>query len=188
MHARQINGRDKRYFAATLVVLFALGSRPHVAATSFKRGVAIGTDHPSAADISALTGCVSWGYNWGATYTADQTAVWNEIDYIPMVWNDRDLAMNGSWTGARGAHFNASALLGFNEPNFLEQANLTPQQASAAWRGLEQLADRHQIPIVVSPAMNFNDLDPIEWLDDFFTLCDGCRVDAIARISNSWQW
>eukprot|EP01043_Picozoa_sp_COSAG02_P018581 COSAG02_NODE_871_length_16337_cov_7.124276_8_plen_952_part_00 len=159
-------------------------------ATSFKRGAAIGDDHPSARNISALADCVSWGYNWGSSYSAHQASAWDNMEYIPMVWNDRHFADNGSWIGPATAKFNHSqALLGYNEPNFREQSNMTPEQASAAWRSVESLATENHIPIVVSPAMNFNDNhDPIAWLDEFFLRCRGCRVDAIAVHSYTCYW
>jgi hypothetical protein len=86
----------------------------------------------------------------------------------------------------------AQFLLGFNEPNFKAQSNLTPQQAATDWPQVEALAKPLSIPLV-SPAVNFcgssnntagcsdpTVTDPYTWLKDFFAACSGCQVDAIA--------
>jgi hypothetical protein len=83
-------------------------------------------------------------------------------------------------------------LLGFNEPNFKEQADLSPQEAAADWPSVESLAKAQGIPIV-SPAVNFcgsptnsagcavsTITDPYTYLKDFFAACSGCEVDYIA--------
>jgi len=80
-------------------------------------------------------------------------------------------------------------LLAFNEPNFLEQANMTPSEVVAIWPTIEQIADDFNLEIV-SPAVNFcgecvtendtNYTSPFDYLDDFFEQCPNCRVDHIA--------
>ena len=70
----------------------------------------------------------------------------------------------------------APFILGFNEPNHKDEAHggLTPQHAADAWRQIEQHS--HGIRLV-SPAMAGEDY---KWLDEFFKLCNGCRIDYIA--------
>jgi hypothetical protein len=83
-------------------------------------------------------------------------------------------------------------LLGFNEPNFKAQGDLSPQQAAAAWPALQAHAKAAGIPIV-SPAVNFcgstadpslcttsTITDPYTWLKDFFAACSACEVDYVA--------
>jgi len=83
-------------------------------------------------------------------------------------------------------------LLGFNEPNFKAQGNLSPQQAAADWPTVEAKAKAAGIPLV-SPAVNFcgsasntslcttpTITDPYTWLKDFFAACTGCEVDYVA--------
>jgi hypothetical protein len=77
-------------------------------------------------------------------------------------------------------------LLGFNEPNFQAQSNLTPQQAAADWPMVEAQASATGAAIV-SPAVNFcgpaaqcNGTDPYQYLKDFFAACPGCKVDYLA--------
>ena len=78
-------------------------------------------------------------------------------------------------------------LLGFNEPNFKAQSNLTPQAAATAWPTLQANAGRAGVPIVVGPGMNFcgpaancNGTDPYVYLKDFLAACTNCQVDHIA--------
>jgi hypothetical protein len=77
-------------------------------------------------------------------------------------------------------------LLGFNEPNFQSQSNLTPQQAAKDWPALEATAKAAGVPLV-SPAVNYcgpvsscNGTDPYQYLTDFFAACTGCEVDYVA--------
>lgn len=86
----------------------------------------------------------------------------------------------------------SSYLLGFNEPNFANQSNLTPQQAAQDWPAVQALAQAQGIPIA-SPGVNFcgsssdtsncsdpSVTDPYTWLQDFLEACSGCEVDYIA--------
>jgi hypothetical protein len=77
-------------------------------------------------------------------------------------------------------------LLGFNEPNFHAQSNLTPQAAAAAWPALQANA-RNAGALIVGPALNFcgpaascNGTDPYVYLTDFLAACTNCQVDHIA--------
>jgi hypothetical protein len=77
-------------------------------------------------------------------------------------------------------------LLGFNEPNFMAQANLTAQAAAALWPTLQTNARSAGVTIA-SPGMNFcgpapqcNGTDPYQYLKDFFAACSGCQVDYVA--------
>jgi hypothetical protein len=84
----------------------------------------------------------------------------------------------------------ARYLLGFNEPNFFAQANLSALAAAALWPQIEQLASARGAQLV-SPAVNYcgddgsktgpcHDTNPVDYLTDFFAACSGCRVDYIA--------
>lgn len=84
----------------------------------------------------------------------------------------------------------AQHLLGFNEPNFFEQANLSAEDAAKRWPELQAIADKEQLGLV-GPAVNFCGDDktktgpcwntnPVSYLDDFFAACAGCRVDFLA--------
>lgn len=149
-------------------------------ASACKRGVAYG--YHSEADMKALKPGISWWYNWAfLPDTGVRTTFANEgIAYVPMVWGTKvDPA-----AVQREILPGAPALLGFNEPNFFSQANLSPEAAAKAWPAVQAVADAHGLPLV-SPAVNFcgggcHGADPFAYLDSFFAACPGCRVDAIA--------
>ena len=67
-------------------------------------------------------------------------------------------------------------ILGYNEPDQHEQADITPEEAAIAWiQHQEKYADR----ILVSPApANAN----TKWMDAFMAACEplGCRIDYLA--------
>jgi len=106
------------------------------------------------------------------------------VEFVPMVWGhateltDPDLASK-IYVGPSTKH-----LLGFNEPNFNSQANLTPAQAAAAWPNVEKAADQLGLELV-APAVNFcgggcNVTDPFAWVDQFLAACINCRIDYLA--------
>jgi len=157
------------------------GSSGGVKSSSCKRGVAYG--HHSVADLGALSAGVSWWYNWDfQPEQALRAGAYRDagVEYAPMIWgkaSDRAAAKTAIADDAR-------VLLGFNEPNFGEQANLSATAAAALWPELEAIADAKGLRLV-SPAVNFcggncQDTDPFHYLDAFFAACSGCRVDAIA--------
>jgi hypothetical protein len=146
------------------------------AVTASKRGVAYGFQ--SAADLNAFGRSVSWWYNWSSKPNAGAAGA--TAEFVPMVWGGNfDVAKLEAEIPA-GTRF----LLGFNEPNFGSQSNLTPEAAAALWPQLEQVATARGLALV-SPALNFcggscNETDPFVWLDKFFAACSGCRVDYVA--------
>jgi hypothetical protein len=139
------------------------------AAAACKRGIATNTA-PGAAFLPAIT----WWYDWSLTGGGSNTG----IEFVPMIWGSS--TVNG--TIPAGSKF----VLGFNEPNFHTQSNLTPQAAAAAWPALQANA-RAVGAAIVSPAMNFcgpaascNGTDPYQYLKDFFAACTSCQVDYVA--------
>lgn len=155
---------------------------------SEKRGLAYG--HHSANDLKVMQNKVRWWYNWSE---APEAAVANNyqdygFDFVPMAWDE-----NFNESRLRSyldAHPDVEYILGFNEPNFVEQANLTPAQAAAQWPRIEAIARDYNLKIV-GPAVNFSpgqvdipgtddDSSPWAYLDAFFAACRNCQVDYIA--------
>jgi len=136
-------------------------------------------------DLQKLTNAVSWGYTWEVSPGQSSLSDWEDagIDFVPMVWGEGHVT--------RGDIGNtppdSQALLGFNEPNFPDQANMLPQAAADLWPELEKEAVEKNIPSLVSPAVNFATYHPIAWLDEFFGNCTGCKVDAIGVHSYTCQ-
>ncbi len=144
-----------------------------------KRGLAYG--YNSTADLTTLSKGIGWWYNWtdkpDTTLTAPYAAL--GVEYVPMAWGQAALANLATQVPA-----DAHTLLGFNEPNFGSQANLTPTEAAALWPQVEAVAKQHGLAIA-SPALNYcggscNVTNPFDWLDQFFAACPGCQVDYIA--------
>jgi hypothetical protein len=152
-----------------------------VPSPSCKRGIAYG--HHSDADLTALQPAVRWWYNWAYqpdTELGSGTAASLGVEYVPMVWG-RTFDV-GAVTAAIPA--GATTLLGFNEPNFGEQSNISAADAAALWPDVEAIADARGLTLV-SPAVNYcggdcQDTNPFDYLDDFFAACVGCRVDRVA--------
>ena len=153
---------------------------------SKKRGIAYG--YHSQADMDAISGSLSWWYNWSPKPESTVANIFqnDKMDFVPMAWNG---SFNESQIRAfYTAHPESRYLLGFNEPNFTTQANLKPSQAAALWPKLEKIAKDFGLKIV-SPAVNYADkpvtengvtfTDPIAYLDAFFAACPNCQVDYI---------
>ncbi|HET9571104.1 MAG TPA: glycosyl hydrolase [Bacteroidales bacterium] len=154
---------------------------------SFKRGLAYSIPYPE--DLPTLGKGISWFYSWGQTPGLAVASIFDPyMDFIPMAWNGLDTVVMKNFYST---HPNIKYILGFNEPNFKQQANLTPTQAAAKWKYIERIADLYDLKIV-GPAVNYAPAngavsengvtytDPIRYLDDFFKACPNCRVDYIA--------
>ena len=154
---------------------------------SDKRGLGYG--HHSEADLAAISEGVSWWYNWSHSPDLMIQDVYQNygVEFVPMAWNGgfNDQGMRDYIA----AHPEVKYILAFNEPNFIDQANMTPSQAAAEWPRLEAIANEFDLQIV-SVAMNFcgncvtengtTYYDPIDYFDDFFAVCPDCQVDAIS--------
>ena len=157
---------------------------------SAKRGVAY--DLGSAADLQALSSGVSWWYNWGSRPNASlpaNAATQAGMDYIPMLWNaSYDAATVEAYIKAN----NVKYLLVLNEPNLVDQADMTPAQAAAAWPGYEAVAAATGAKIV-GPAITWGTMagygDPITWMDAFilaYKQANGNRMPQIDYLAFHW--
>ncbi len=144
-----------------------------------KRGIC---GDASPQDLATLAPFMTWYYDWGVEPPAVSQGQLSGIEWVPMAWNAPSNLTDFENRIPAGSLY----LLGFNEPNFLSQANMTPAEAAAAWPGLEAVAAGKGLKLV-SPAVNWcGDCvegvtnDPVDWLDKFFAACPGCKVDYIA--------
>ena len=141
---------------------------------SYKRGVGE-SNFNHVEEIEALAPGVTWTYNWGpnpSRYVAHLLHPGGEMEFVPMVWNGNFnvTAIRDSLDKYPGTKY----LLGFNEPNFKSQANMTPTQAAELWPELEAIAADYNLKLV-SPALNYPDgpinddhtYQPKEWLNGF---------------------
>ena len=119
---------------------------------------------PALTDVRA-----SWYYNWAAGPTANAGT---SASFVPMIWG------SGSVTAANLSRAKAAGttILGFNEPDHSEQANLSPTAALDLWPQLQATGRR-----LGSPAVASGGADPGGWLDQFMTGARqrGYRVDFI---------
>ncbi len=141
-----------------------------------KRGLAY--DLKDAADLEALKSGVSWWYNWYFKTGAPEGYYSSyQMEFIPMLWGGNTSASDITQVKAFILdHPEIKYLLVMNEPNLVDQANRTPQQAVADWLKYEQvIADLTALGrtiYLVGPAMNWGTMtgysDPVVWLDDFY--------------------
>lgn len=138
-------------------------------ARSEKRGVSE-NNFQDLGQLEGLSPGVSWYYNWGnqpGNMVTDQ----DYMAYLPMCWNGgynaeaiRKYCQN---------HPETKYLLGFNEPNFRSQANMTPAQAAEAWPAVQALAKELDLELV-APVLNYSPdapyQDPLKWMDEFVSL------------------
>jgi hypothetical protein len=171
----------RRVFIVMAVLFIGLGSTVSGQAKSLKRGIC---GDASPQDLVVLAPSVTWYYDWGVEPPTVSQGQLSGIEWVPMCWG---AVYPGDVTGIE-ARIPAGSeyLLGFNEPNFKSQANLTPAQAASMWPNLEKIAADKGLELV-SPAVNWcGDCvdgvtnDPVDWLDKFFAACPGCKVDYIA--------
>ncbi len=151
-------------------------------ATNCKRGSAYG--YTSADDLTAVSPGVRWWYNWSPRPDEGVASAYQQlgVEFVPMIWGEGDLKAERVAMIPPGSRY----LLGFNEPNFKSQSNLSAKQAAALWPQVEAIAKARNLTLV-SPALNFCgpesncwSTDPFVWFDEFFASCPGCQVDHIA--------
>lgn len=167
-------------------------------AASPKRGLGWqgGSNDVNAHHAELLAPGIAWVYNWGPD-TSNPDIYGEDFYFVPMAWN-------GSFNESRirtwlTNHPETKYLLGFNEPNFADQAAMTPAQAAAKWPALEKIAGDFNVKLV-GPAMNFSGSQVggkvwgiYEWLDEFFRLMPEAKVDCLAahcymNWTSSFNW
>lgn len=166
---------------------FVFVDRDFSNAKSQKRGLGYGTH--SLEDMAVMSKGISWWYNWSIKPDLSIQNVYQQygVEFVPMAWN-------GNFNDAElrayiASHPDVKYILAFNEPNFIDQANMTPSQAVAQWPRLEAIANEFGLKIV-SVAMNYcgncvtengtTYYSPFDYFDDFFELCPTCKVDALS--------
>jgi len=155
--------------------------------TSPKRGVSYnfnfprpnnsdsGPGHNNAAiieeDMNLLGPGISWFYSWGTSpdRAVSAAADQKKLAFVPMV--HRSASNLDDVRKYVNAHPDVKYILAYNEPNFYDQANMTPAQAAQHWPQLKALARDFGLKIV-SPAMNYGTMpgysNPTKWLEEFF--------------------
>ncbi|BCJ58817.1 glycoside hydrolase family protein [Micromonospora endophytica] len=137
------------------------------AGTAAKKGVATWAFPPGRDGIRDVG--AAWYHDW-STSNSDVPA---SAEFVPMIWgaafvNDTELAT---------AQRSGRTLLGFNEPDLPQQANMSVEHALDLWPRLQNTGMR-----LGSPAVAFGADTPGGWLDRFLAGARdrGLRVDFIA--------
>ncbi len=97
-----------------------------------------------------------WYYNWSPSNDSMPAGA----EFVPMIWG----AASVTDATLAKAKSEGSVLLGFNEPDLAEQANMTVEQALSLWPRLEATGMR-----LGSPAVAYGGNTPGGWLDRFMT-------------------
>jgi hypothetical protein len=132
-----------------------------------------GVANSPAAEIAALG--ATWCYNWG---TSPKSTDCDDPYFVPMIWGGTGVASALAAIGKAGY----TTVLGFNEPNKSDQANLSVADAISLW---PELTTDPNIR-VGSPAVSD---DGRSWLEDFMKQAkqQGLRVDFIAMHWYGWN-
>jgi len=129
-------------------------------------------------DMDLLGQGITWFYDWGtnpsnntgAGFSVAALAEERGIEYAPMIFRG-STSFNGARSHAR-EYPRTKYVLAFNEPNFLEEANMSPQQAANVWTALVDNVKAENLKLI-SPAMGYGtnpiyNYNPTLWLEMFF--------------------
>jgi hypothetical protein len=136
---------------------------------SHKKGACITTKNDTwSSKVSALN--VYWHYSWGVGADIEEP---DSVRFVPMIWGKWSLEKSLLQVDSLAKIGKVKQLLGFNEPDGKEQANLTVEEALSYWPKLMNL----NIPLG-SPACVHADND---WMKGFMARVEekGYRVDFI---------
>lgn len=160
-------------------------------AKSAKRGIAY--DFSSEADLAAVAAGTTWWYDWALQPNSALpagAATRQAMDFVPMLWNGN--FVDADVEALLKADTRIRYLLVLNEPNLVDQANLTPAQAAALWPRYEAIATHTGVKLV-GPAITWGTqagyADPVVWLDAFYAAyraANGGRDPQIDALAFHW--
>ena len=151
--------------------VFAQSSSNSQLARAAKKGLGLATNKPGWTQ-KLVEARVAWSYSWGPDVPYDQPA---GIEFVPMIWGSRHSNQDSLFRrlAAEFKEGKFTALLGFNEPDGKDQANISVATALAAWPKLESVGARLGSPAGVHP--------DVPWMADFMKAAkkDKLRVDFV---------
>jgi len=115
---------------------------------------------------------VGWNYSWGSTYVQNQI---KDIEFVPMLWGgNQNMDKFLSNMRLQIADGTVKRVLGFNEPDGVQQSNMSVEKALSLWPALESLGVPLGSPAVVNAETG-------QWLEDFMSEANrlGYRVNYI---------
>lgn len=150
------------------------GSAADVKKPSGKKGVGQGVKNDKDWEkLKSLN--VNWFYNWNSSIADGKP---KEIEYVPMIWNGKQ-AKNVRVRVDKLKAQKHQTLLGFNEPDKKDQANMTVDQALELWPELMSSGLRLGSPGAAHPDK--------EWMREFMAKATEkkYRVDFVCV---HWYW
>lgn len=111
-----------------------------------------------------------WHYSWGNDLNSNEP---DKVEYVPMFWGKNVTDEKVAELKQLAAEGKIDYLLGFNEPDGAEQANMTVDEAIALWPKLEEVGVPLGSPATVGP---LND-----WMKEFMSkaTAQGLRIDFV---------
>src|SRR4051794_6346989 len=157
-------------FGAAVFALFALiSSHANAQILSSKRGLA---DNNATYDGLQATGA-TWYYTWG---TSPDNPGNFDATHFPMFWNAPAQSTIGTVKNR-----NPQFVLGFNEPERSDQANMTVDQALASWSAISNAfagtSTRLISPGVSDTVDSGNTIGGRTWLSNFMTQLNARKTD-----------
>ncbi len=116
-------------------------------AGSAKKGIGLGLKSPNWDQKLKDLNC-KWTYSWTSGFP--QRPLRN-VAYVPMIWGKREDEAAIAMAGKNAKRERCDELLGFNEPDHSDQANMTVQDALAKWPHLVKTRLRLGSPACANP-------------------------------------
>jgi len=112
-----------------------------------------------------------WHYSWGHELKEEEP---DNVEYVPMFWGKQVTDEKIAYLKQLKEEDKIQYILGFNEPDGEDQANMTVDEAIALWPKLEEIGLPLGSP---APVGGTN-----EWMTEFMSKADaqGLRIDFIA--------
>lgn len=131
----------------------------------------------SLTDLFSSSPVISWAYNWDSQPGGTLPA---HIQFVPQLWGPIPLhTEHWSANAEKAISAGSTHFMGFNEPDIIAQANLSPSAAVEAWKKyLQPYAGRVKLG---SPSV-CNGAEPLmglKWLTAFLNACQGCTIDYV---------
>ncbi|KAK7107696.1 uncharacterized protein [Littorina saxatilis] len=152
----------------------------NTADSSKKKGVTLTRWNLLCHDFAVYRNKVAWWYDW-----EDYPDYWDTMKGSCGPLLENRAAMVWGWRSEdrtiRIPH-DATVVLGYNEPNHHEQANLTAREAALHWPDIQKAAGSRTLvgpsPTNCGPPSCDQDVWP--WMDEFLQNCPQCRLDYVA--------
>ena len=130
---------------------------------------------------------MSWYYTWRPSTADSWFSAPAGMEFVPMIWSAKEVT---STYLAQAKAEPSPVLLGFNEPDNKDQANMSVDTAISLWPQLQATGKR-----LGSPATSSQDFpyQPGSWMDQFMTkaAANNLKIDFLAvhyYAENSARW